>query len=493
MPFSRSFRLVRLVFDFRAAAMRFCQCWILFAASSINAVRRTPLSHQLRTRAATATCTWQTVRSGFFFPQPLADPSQEQVAHRSENQVSFQPQPSSAFPLVETDLLLLILETPLHPPTRESHQQQSLHRGLFRGVAEEELDLLRLQGVASDYEVDPHPGQIVLIFDRDHGVLDFPHHGALLAVLNAIPQPLLIPQLRRVFQHVLHADRRPAAGDQSRRLATPSPPTSKRPFGHPRLADPTGKRRGDFSHEGLDATRYFPQELRFSAIYLVEGEPIEHHPVAAGTIVDLQGNLPFRAIDHLVRDACRPATFTVVRPAFRQEQVPVHQAVEIPSSVRQMNRDNTVLRLADGATPLPLHTWGLVALLHIAGLVDDADRVRTRVLTDYALLEEVPREILLPFVSAQELLQITRGNPGRQGDRLAAFLCQIRQLSLDVGGKMLSRVPSTKTIHESVEVLDQLRFQLSNLCGVHAKSSMMERNANRFAKFTSSCNINLAQ
>ena len=53
MPFSRSFRRVCLMCDLRAAAMRRCQCWILFAASSISAVRKTPLSHQLRTRAAT--------------------------------------------------------------------------------------------------------------------------------------------------------------------------------------------------------------------------------------------------------------------------------------------------------------------------------------------------------------------------------------------------------------------------------------------------------
>ena len=57
---------------------------------------------------------------------------------------------------------------------------------------------------------------------------------------------------------------------------------------------------------------------------------------------------------------------------------------------------------------------------------------------------------------------------------------------------MLSRIPSKKTIHEPVDVLDQLRLQLANLFGIHAKASM-KKNANRFAKFTSSRNINLAQ
>jgi len=66
MPMFRSFLRVRLVCDLRAAPMRCCQCWISLAAASIRAVHRAPLSHQLRTSAAAATCPWHTVRSGFF-------------------------------------------------------------------------------------------------------------------------------------------------------------------------------------------------------------------------------------------------------------------------------------------------------------------------------------------------------------------------------------------------------------------------------------------
>src|SRR5580698_2152190 len=106
MPFFRSFRRVALMCEVRAAALRRCQCWISLAASSMRAAERAPLSHQLRTSAVTATCTWHTVRSGFFPPQLLASSGEEQVTDRTEDQVSFQSQPTPSLPLVEPDFLL---------------------------------------------------------------------------------------------------------------------------------------------------------------------------------------------------------------------------------------------------------------------------------------------------------------------------------------------------------------------------------------------------
>src|SRR5664280_2671270 len=145
MPICRSFLRVRLRWHTRAAAMRCCQWRRRLAMSSISTADARPQSHQLGTNAPTAACTWLIVRSGFFPPKLRPNPCQEQVAHRSQYEVPLQAQPAAAFPLVQADLLLLILETPLHVPTRERRQQHALHTRLRRRVAHEELDLRRVQ------------------------------------------------------------------------------------------------------------------------------------------------------------------------------------------------------------------------------------------------------------------------------------------------------------------------------------------------------------
>lgn len=143
--------------------------------------------------------------------------------------------------------------------------------------------------------------------------------------------------------------------------------------------------------------------------------------------------------------------------------------------------------------PLPLYARCLVALLHVAGLVDDPDRVGPGILASHHLLETIPRPILVPVVPSQELLQVSRRNTRRQGDRLAALLPKVRQLALHVRGKMVSLIPPRETVIEPLQVTNQLRLQLANLIGVHAKSSLTKRTANRLAKFAKSRKVNPAQ
>ena len=54
---------------FPAVALRCCQCWMVWAVCSISVGEARPLRHQLGSSAASASWTWQTVSSGFFFPQ----------------------------------------------------------------------------------------------------------------------------------------------------------------------------------------------------------------------------------------------------------------------------------------------------------------------------------------------------------------------------------------------------------------------------------------
>jgi hypothetical protein len=91
---------------------------MVLAVCSISDGEVRPPRHQFGTSAATASWTWHTVSSGFFFPQVFSDARQEQVAHTGQDQVPLEAQPSAAFPLVESDFLFLISEAPLHAPTR---------------------------------------------------------------------------------------------------------------------------------------------------------------------------------------------------------------------------------------------------------------------------------------------------------------------------------------------------------------------------------------
>src|SRR5664279_682758 len=175
MPICRSFLRVRLRWHARAAAMRCCQWRRRLAMSAISTADARPHSHQLGTNAPTAACTWLIVRSGFFPPKLRANPRQEQVAHRSQYEVPLQAQPAAAFPLVQANLLLLVLETSLHTPTRKRHQQHGLHTRPRRRVAYEKLDLHRVQNIACHDQVKPHPGQLSLVLDRDPNVLHLPN------------------------------------------------------------------------------------------------------------------------------------------------------------------------------------------------------------------------------------------------------------------------------------------------------------------------------
>src|SRR5512142_970729 len=125
MPRSRSLCRVRFTWLLRARAFRRCAQLIFLAAlaSSFSCDGRDD-NPQQRTSAATAVCSWQTVSSGFFPPEFLAHPRQEQVTHRRENQVALQPQVTPALILVQADLALLVLETAFHTPAREGDQQQ---------------------------------------------------------------------------------------------------------------------------------------------------------------------------------------------------------------------------------------------------------------------------------------------------------------------------------------------------------------------------------
>jgi len=126
MPASRSFRRVLFVWLFLAEAFRRLARSISAAVRSSNLLEGRWPSHQYGINAANPVCTWHSVSPGFFPPELLSHPREEQIAHATEHQVASQTLVTPALVLVQADLRLLILETAFDPPTREGHQQ---HRG----------------------------------------------------------------------------------------------------------------------------------------------------------------------------------------------------------------------------------------------------------------------------------------------------------------------------------------------------------------------------
>ena len=347
MPICRSFLRVRFWWLLRAVAWRCCQCWIVLAVCSMSLVDARPLSHQLRTNEPVAVWTWHTVNSGFFPPQLFADSSQEQVTHAGENQVSLEPQPPAAFPLVEPDLLFLISKTSLHAPTRESDQQHGRDICLGRCVAHEEFDFIGIQYVACDNQMQFDARQAFFVFDRDASSFHFPDNGTFLAILNTIPQPGLISQCGRMLQQVFDAACLGASRDNAGRFSTASTRATKWSVGHTRRMNPASECHRHFANERLAAVVQALQKQRFSSIALVEAQPVKRDAVFARTIVNRQGNLSLGPIDHIIGDTGCPATLAVFRPAFGKKQVAIDEAMKVAGCVTQMHRDQTVLFLAD--------------------------------------------------------------------------------------------------------------------------------------------------
>src|ERR1043165_2920598 len=104
MPNLRNRCRVFLPWLFRATTILCWVLWISAAVRSTNLAEGRWSSHQYGINAAIAVCTWHSVNSGFFPPELLTRPCQEQVADGTQGQVAFQPHVTSAFVVIQPDL-----------------------------------------------------------------------------------------------------------------------------------------------------------------------------------------------------------------------------------------------------------------------------------------------------------------------------------------------------------------------------------------------------
>src|SRR5512143_2552253 len=491
MPSACNRRRVRLVWYLRARAFLRCVRSISSDIRSSNFLGGHMLSHQNGISAATAVCTWHSVSSGFFPPELPPHPRQEQVAHHAQDQVALQPLVAPALVLIQSDLAFLVFKATLHSPPRGRDQQQHTDRRLRGGVTDEELQLLGVQHVAGDDQVQRRPWQTVLTHGSESEVLALPDHRPLLPVLDPPSHPRLVPQPAPI-QHRVDAPRRGTAAGQPRRLAAATALLAKRPRDDPRRLGPAHEVAWHLRHEPLVAARECPEQAGLAAVALVEGQPVEAQAVGDGPVVQLQGDLPLGPVDHLVGDAGRAAAAAVLRPALGRVHLAVEQAVEAVAGVAQVDGDDAVLLLADGAAVLPLHAGGLVPLLDVAGLVEDAYGVRTGVLVADDDLEFVTQQVVVPAVLAEELLQGAGRHAGVEGDRLDALLGDVRELPGDVNGQVGAGVRAREAIVEPLEELSEPRLELADLRDLHARPSVNLGGEHSFAVAGESSRCDLA-
>src|SRR6266511_2333437 len=422
------------------------------------------------TNAAAAVRTWHTVHARFFPPKRASRLRKKQKTPSTPRMVPLQPQVTPTFPVVKTHLRFAILKAALHVPPCQPHQKQRVRGCLRRRVAHEVLDLLPIPHVAGRNQFQARSRQIVLVLERDRDPLRLPDHRPFVAVLDVVGLPGLRQERGTGEQMVLQTHRlrtaRNQPGDLARATFSPFAVGPTRDRG-PR--DPARQRSGDLAHEPLVARDQAVEESWLAAVVLIEGDPSENQPVAAGDVVQLQADLPLGPVDQRLGNPCGATPGSVLAPHFGQEEFAVQQAVERSLGQRQVNRDDAIVILAGGPAVLVLNSGGLVPLLGTTGLVEHTNDSRTAMPGGDPLLESIAHQEVVPLGQGQELLQGFGGHVGGHGDGLDALSGQVGELPLDINAEMMScSIIDEALIEESEELLNS-RAQGQDLVGGHRR------------------------
>src|SRR3954453_677601 len=107
MPKLCNCRLLSRVWHRRATAFRPCARTSRADVRSSRAREGRRPNHHDGMHAASATCTWHSVSSGFFPPESLTHPRQEQEADGAQRQVADQAHVAPTLVVIQSDLAFL--------------------------------------------------------------------------------------------------------------------------------------------------------------------------------------------------------------------------------------------------------------------------------------------------------------------------------------------------------------------------------------------------
>lgn len=134
----------------------------------------------------------------------------EQMAQLRDVQVPVDRSPTADLEVIHAEFVLRPFEALLDRPSSEGHPHHPLQRDVARvhePIGDEVLDLVEIDHIASHDQGVSGAGKSSLVRDITWRVFDFPDDGALLAVLDAEPLPLLPAKGLRVREQVAHLAR----------------------------------------------------------------------------------------------------------------------------------------------------------------------------------------------------------------------------------------------------------------------------------------------
>lgn len=132
----------------------------------------------------------------------------------------------------------------------------------------------------------------------------------------------------------------------------------------------------------------------------------------------------------IVRDACGPTPWAVIRPRLGKEKVRVQESLEASFGHTDVDGDDAVVDLADAAEVLTLHTGRVLTPLSRTRLVDDTDgsqRVSGKLgnnVSDVSL-KSVACESVVPDGSDEELLESSHSGSSGECDWFDTLAWQV--------------------------------------------------------------------
>lgn len=383
------------------------------------------------------------------------DTPAEQQAQLADIQMPMNRAPAARLKVVHAEIPLGQFKASFDRPAREGHPQHPFQRhaaGPHGHVGHEVFHIVRIENIASDDQRMRRPGQAgcaVLAVKRR--VFDLPDDRAFLAVFDLESPPLLLLELTRINQQVLHFAGRKRLSRQSR--VSPFSPAFMDllwPGGvqNPRSVNPAGERRGNLANVTLPQGVEPVEELAVPAVPFVERPRRHANPIGQRPTDLVQGDIRFLSIHDIIGNTGFLATIEIVGPIFGQVQIAVEQTLKVAGRIRYMNADDTVVDLACVAAPLPLDRSGMGAFLGIAGIVYRSDSLSVSMVARYDPLDSVSYAMLVPLCRGEEALQRARRYAGSQGDGFDTFSWQVRDLPADVVSQPFPRLASCEAIVE---------------------------------------------
>jgi len=379
----------------------------------------------------------------------------EQQTQLADIQMPMNRVPATCLEVIHAKISLGQFKASFDRPAGKGHPQhpfQPRAAGPHGHVGHEVFHIVRIENIASDDQRMRRAGQAgCAVLSVKRHVFDLPDDRAFLAVFDLESLPLLLLELTRINQQVLHFAGRKRLSRQSR--ISPFSPTFMgllRPgtVQNPRLVNPAGERRGDLANITLPQGVELVEELAVSAVPFVE-RPCRHaNPVGQRPTDLVQGDIRFFPIHHIVGNTGFLATCRIVCPIFGQVQIAVEQTLKVAGRIRYMNADDTVVDLAGVAAPLPLDCGGMGAFLGIAGIVYRSDSLPVSMVARYDPLDSVSYAVLVPLCRSEEALQRARRYAGSQGDGFDTFSWQVRDLAADVVSQPFPRLASCEAVVE---------------------------------------------